>query len=186
MSTKRTEILATARKLFAEVGFHAVGVDRIMAEAGTSKRTMYKYFPTKDDLINTVIEEYVAEVKSAFEHIEQAGSARDQISTLFRTVQSFLGSPGLQGCLTVRAMAEFGGSGLAVEGSCQAFKRWEIAEFEALAEGLGAADPKRLALRLTLLYEGMFAYTQVMREAPPMEVIDWVSEILDAETKWAE
>lgn len=182
MSTKRTEILATARRLFSQDGFHAVGVDRIMAEAGISKRTMYRYFPTKNDLINSVIEGYVADVKGAFEQIEQAGSARDQIASLFRTVQSFLGSPGMQGCLTVRAMAEFGGTGLEVESSCQAFKRWELAEFEALAERLGAADPRRLAVRLTLIYEGMFAYTQVMREPPPMEVLDWVSEILDAES----
>jgi hypothetical protein len=37
-------------------------------------------------------------------------------------------------------------------------------------------------LRLLIIYEGMFAYTQVMRTAPPVEVVEWVRELLERET----
>src|SRR6266566_2638293 len=44
-------ILATTDRLFYEQGIRAVGVDTVAAEAGISKRTLYNYYPSKDDLI---------------------------------------------------------------------------------------------------------------------------------------
>ena len=55
-------ILAAADKLFYEQGIRAVGVDSIAAEAGVSKRTLYNYYPTKDDLI-------AAYLTARFKHI---------------------------------------------------------------------------------------------------------------------
>ena len=47
----RERILETADRLFYGQGIRAVGVDTIAAEIGISKRTLYNYFPSKDDLI---------------------------------------------------------------------------------------------------------------------------------------
>ena len=47
----RDRILNTADRLFYATGIHAVGVDRIIAEAGVARATFYRHFPTKDDLI---------------------------------------------------------------------------------------------------------------------------------------
>ena len=44
-------ILETADRLFYGQGIRAVGVDTIAAEIGISKRTLYNYFPSKDELI---------------------------------------------------------------------------------------------------------------------------------------
>src|SRR5437899_12034002 len=44
-------ILETADLLFYNQGIRAVGVDTIAAEIGISKRTLYNYFPSKDELI---------------------------------------------------------------------------------------------------------------------------------------
>ena len=44
-------ILATADRLFYRQGIRMIGVDTIAAEIGISKRTLYNYFPSKDDLI---------------------------------------------------------------------------------------------------------------------------------------
>ena len=43
-------ILETAGRLFYGQGIRAVGVDTIAAEIGISKRTLYNYFPSKDEL----------------------------------------------------------------------------------------------------------------------------------------
>lgn len=47
----RERILDTAGRLFYGQGIRAVGVDTIAAEIGISKRTLYNYFPSKDELI---------------------------------------------------------------------------------------------------------------------------------------
>src|SRR5688500_17714868 len=47
----RERLLATAIELFYRHGFGAVGVDRVIAEAGVTKTTFYKHFEGKDDLM---------------------------------------------------------------------------------------------------------------------------------------
>ena len=47
----RERILETAERLFYAEGIRAVGVDRIIAEAGVAKMTLYNHFASKDDLI---------------------------------------------------------------------------------------------------------------------------------------
>ena len=46
----RERILAAADKLFYAQGIRAVGVDAVAAQADVSKRTLYAYFRSKDDL----------------------------------------------------------------------------------------------------------------------------------------
>ncbi len=53
---KRDDILATATRLFGEHGYHAVGVDRIRDEAEVSKMTLYHHFPSKEALVEAVLE----------------------------------------------------------------------------------------------------------------------------------
>ena len=50
-SLARNRLLATATRLFYAEGIHAVGIDRIIAEAGVAKATFYNHFPSKDDLV---------------------------------------------------------------------------------------------------------------------------------------
>jgi AcrR family transcriptional regulator len=47
----RSRLLETACILFYKYGVHAVGIDRVIAEAGVSKATLYRHFPTKDHLV---------------------------------------------------------------------------------------------------------------------------------------
>jgi AcrR family transcriptional regulator len=54
--TARDRILRTASELFYKHGFHAVGIDLIIERAGVAKATLYRHFPTKDDLIAAYLE----------------------------------------------------------------------------------------------------------------------------------
>ena len=52
----RERILQTAERLFYRDGYRAVGVDTIVAESGVAKMTLYRHFPSKDDLIVVYLE----------------------------------------------------------------------------------------------------------------------------------
>ncbi|RWX58770.1 TetR/AcrR family transcriptional regulator, partial [Mesorhizobium sp. M4B.F.Ca.ET.089.01.1.1] len=55
-SAKRQHVVDTAYALFKRDGFHATGIDRIIAEADIAKMTMYRNFPSKDELIVAVLD----------------------------------------------------------------------------------------------------------------------------------
>jgi AcrR family transcriptional regulator len=57
----RERIVAAARTLFAREGLDA-SVEDITREAGVGMGTLYRHFPTKDDLIDAVLEDALAEL----------------------------------------------------------------------------------------------------------------------------
>jgi AcrR family transcriptional regulator len=62
----RELLLAAAAEAFAEQGLD-VGVAEIARRAGVGTATLFRRFPTKDDLVLAVVEQRVAEVVRAFE-----------------------------------------------------------------------------------------------------------------------
>jgi AcrR family transcriptional regulator len=51
---KKTAIMDAALKLFTERGFHGTSTAQISKEAGVGTGTLFIYFPTKEDLINSL------------------------------------------------------------------------------------------------------------------------------------
>jgi len=51
---KKTAIMEAALKLFTERGFHGTSTAEISKEAGVATGTLFNYFPTKEDLINSL------------------------------------------------------------------------------------------------------------------------------------
>lgn len=54
-SAKREQILTAATRLFVRHGYTATSMDAVVAEAGVSKQTLYRYFPSKADLLSAFI-----------------------------------------------------------------------------------------------------------------------------------
>lgn len=52
----RARILDATRTVFARVGYHGLSVELVLAEAGLSRPTFYKYFRSTDEPIELVIE----------------------------------------------------------------------------------------------------------------------------------
>ena len=50
-SAARERILSTAHDLFYQHGVRATGIDKVIAESGVTKVTLYRHFPSKNDLI---------------------------------------------------------------------------------------------------------------------------------------
>jgi TetR/AcrR family transcriptional repressor of mexJK operon len=58
---KRDQILTGARRVFLRDGFAAASTDDVAAEAGVSKRTLYAYYPSKEDLFVDVLRKLTIE-----------------------------------------------------------------------------------------------------------------------------
>ncbi|MCP4245656.1 MAG: helix-turn-helix transcriptional regulator, partial [bacterium] len=54
--SKKDQLVSVALDLFCRHGFHATGIDTIVAEAGVAKMTLYKHFRSKEDLVVAALE----------------------------------------------------------------------------------------------------------------------------------
>ncbi len=180
-SQKRQQIIEAAYQLFRENGFYATGVDLIMRTAKVSKRTLYKYFPTKNELIVVVLEYYRTTYR---EHIDdllthEEGNNRKKILLIFEDAMTWFDDTNFHGCLAVNAMGEFSGKDESIENSCVRFKHWEIDLLNTLTSGLGVKKPEQLAYKLFVLLEGMSSIAHVKRESCPVDMIAMVNQIID-------
>src|SRR6201992_1787906 len=81
---KKLEIVKYAFDRLYEGGFHATGMEAALAGSGISKRTLYKYFPSKEDLIEAVLRLYSEViVDQLFGPVANLGDPRQQIIAFF-------------------------------------------------------------------------------------------------------
>src|SRR3954463_1350576 len=59
-SAARQRILETADRLFYDEGIHAVGIQRVIAEASVTRVTLYRHFASKEDLIAAYLQRRAA------------------------------------------------------------------------------------------------------------------------------
>lgn len=154
--SKRDILIGTARDLFIAQGFHAVGVDTILKKAGISKRTLYKYFRSKEDLILAVIRHYDETFRNYLmrEVDARESTAAEQLLVIFDVAEEWFSEANFHGCIAVKAIGEYAEKNKAIQRSCEEFIRLIGEYMEELAIQAGARDPQRLAGELVLLFEG--------------------------------
>ena len=145
----------TAGRLFYARGIRAVGVELIADEAGTTKKTLYDRFGSKDALVALYLRRRAEHWQTvALDRLARHPEpGRDRVLLVFDALDDWL-SEQWRGCAFVNAYAEIGGTdhpGLPV---VRAEKAWMRQLFVALVEEAGYDDPVGLGGQLHLLYEG--------------------------------
>jgi AcrR family transcriptional regulator len=166
--TKRDEIVRTAYEIFYKHGFHATGVERLLADTGISKRTLYKHFRSKEDLIVAAIAHYQDTLFGALpgELRRLAGDdPKRQLLGIFDLRREAFERGDFTGCFAINAKVEFEGKHGGVETACVRFSRDLEALMRELCEQAGYGDPAQIARQLTLLLEGTIIYAQIHRDA---------------------
>lgn len=158
----RDRLLGAATKLFYRDGFHAVGIDRILDEAGVAKMTLYNHFPSKDTLIAEALRQRAALFEKGFKRDVMAVPApRKRLLALFDALDAWFKTPDFQGCMFVAAAAEFHDPAHPARVVAADHKRALLAFVLRLAKDAEAKDPATLALRLALLIDGAIAVAHV-------------------------
>ncbi len=108
-ATTRDRLIDTAMDLFFEHGFHAVGVDRVIAEVGVTKTTFYNHFESKDELILAVIRRRDRWEIRNFTDALRAGSddPRARLMGVFDLIHRRFTAPEYRGCIFLNAASEF-------------------------------------------------------------------------------
>lgn len=84
---QRRRILDAAIRVFSQGGFHATGMQAVCAEAGMSPGALYRYFPSKEAIIEAIVERDRAEIP---EQLNPLLEAEDVVSALIESARQFM------------------------------------------------------------------------------------------------
>lgn len=90
---KRAQIIAIAREHFFEKGFEGASMSAIAAQLGGSKRTLWSYFPSKEELFSSVVEDTAASIRGGIDFSAAGDSPLDQLTHLARTIIERMTAP---------------------------------------------------------------------------------------------
>jgi len=154
--TKRDELVQKALPVFYRHGFHATGMDRLAAETGISKTSMYKHFRTKEDLILAALRLRDEQFRNWLcrRTEERAATPRGQLLAMFEALGEWFARPEFQSCMFIKASGEYPEAGHPIHAQSAEHKRLIFTYVRDLAKRAGARDPDALAHQLVLLQEG--------------------------------
>ena len=168
VSQKREHLVERALALFNAHGYHATGIDRILADAGVAKMTLYNHFKSKDELILAALkardERFRHWLRRRVEKL--ADSPRERLLAIFDALAEWYAHPDFHGCMFANAAAEYQEPGNPIIAAAADHKHHNYQYIHDLAVAAGATRPKQLAAQLVLLIEGATSITQIDREAP--------------------
>jgi AcrR family transcriptional regulator len=154
--TPRERILRTAYDLFCREGLHAVGVDRIVAEAGVAKMSLYRHFHSKDELVLAVLQRrkqlwtdwLMQEVE------RRASTPQARLLAIFDVLHDWFRRKDYEGCLFANSLLETHDRRSPVGAACVTQLATVRAFVRGLTEETGITDPDGFARQWQILMLG--------------------------------
>jgi AcrR family transcriptional regulator len=152
----RGRILAAAYELFASRGIRDVGVDEVVERAGVAKGTLYRHFPSKDDLVIAFLE--LREERWTLDWVEGEARRRgttpeEQLLAIFSLFDEWFHREDFEACSFINVLLEMGPAHPAGKASVQ-----HLANIRSivrkLAEESGLRDPESFARSWHILMKG--------------------------------
>ena len=162
-SQRREHLVATAVDLFSEHGFHATGIDAILAKAGVSKKTLYRHFRSKDELILAALKKHDGVFRNDFmRQVEaRADTPEERLLAVYDVARDWFAHNKFFGCMFINAVGEHSAARSPLRKVCQENKAMLRGFIRELCVDAGLKNPERLSRQLMLLLEGATVTAQV-------------------------
>jgi AcrR family transcriptional regulator len=152
----RERILDTAYDLFSHRGIRDVGVDEVIAKAGVAKATLYRHFPSKDDLVLAFLER--RDQRWTHEWLEAEAKRRgntpeEQLLAIFDVFGEWFRRDDYEACAFINVLFEMGADHSAGK-ACVSYLEGIRAVVRGLAEEAGLRDPASFARSWHIIQKG--------------------------------
>ncbi len=156
-SPARDKVLAAATRIFYSEGVNAVGIDRVIAEAGVTRATLYRHFPSKQALVTTYVEEADRTLREQVDALSEGDSApADVLRAIAEGIAESIRSSGFRGCAFINAATEFPDRRDPVHRAVLAHRAWFFGAIRDLFEQLGRGSDDA-ARQFVMLRDGAMA-----------------------------
>jgi AcrR family transcriptional regulator len=153
----RERVSRAAYELFSRDGTRAVGIDAVIARAGTAKMTLYRNFPSKDDLILDFLrrrEQLWTREWLEAESRRRGETPRQQLLAIFDVFSEWFSKPDFDGCAFLTTMIETNDPGHPVHQAAVGHLANIRAYLGELAAEAGIADADGFARKWHILMKG--------------------------------
>jgi len=177
--TPKDKVFQTAARLFYQNGYRAIGVDMLAAESGIGKMTLYRHYPSKDDLIVAYLKESNEIFWRNFDLVTgEVRTPREKLLAFFEALQEYVNTPACHGCPFLNVATEYPqidypGHQVAIE-----HKQSVRARFRQLANEAGVRSPAVLADQLFLLMDGAYMASRMFGPKNPAAHLAETARIL--------
>ncbi|CRM53535.1 MULTISPECIES: TetR/AcrR family transcriptional regulator [Pseudomonas] len=162
----RDIILDVTEKLIYRHGIAATGMDLLVKTAGVSRKSIYRYFANKDELVIAALqrrdERWMHWLRT---HVERSNDSGERLLALFSALKSWFGSADFRGCAFINTSGETGNAQDPVRLLAKAHKRKLFEYALELCHAHGTPDPERQAAQLLILIDGAITVALVMGDS---------------------
>ncbi|NEN89013.1 MAG: TetR/AcrR family transcriptional regulator [Okeania sp. SIO3H1] len=152
----RQQILETASQLFYQKGIQNVGINEIIATSGVAKRTLYRHFTSKDELIEAVMKHRATEWLNWFEMAvrDRGNTAKERLLATFDILREWYASPNFRGCPFINAVLEIADASHPAHDVSVGVRESIRMQIKHLAEEVGVTDAESFSQQYLLLIGG--------------------------------
>lgn len=156
-SDRAQHLIETALELFYRNGFHATGIDTVLAKANVSKMTLYNHFGSKEELILSALRLRDLRWRKWFISATEknAETPRERLLATFDALHEWVNSRKFYGCMFINASAEFPKRADPIHKAAAEHKKLVYDYILSLTKAAGAKDSTGLARHIFLLNEGV-------------------------------
>lgn len=169
----RERILTTASNLFYRRGVRAVGVDLVIEEAGVAKTSLYRYFPTKDDLIVAFLEREDVQFWSTWDDVgkQHANDPVAELDAHMSWIGERLSRSNYRGCPQINVAAEFAEHDHPARRVARVHMHALRERLAGIARRLDVTKPGALAAQLAVLVNGAFVSSELLAPEEATETL---------------
>ncbi|WP_305093441.1 TetR/AcrR family transcriptional regulator [Prescottella sp. R16] len=162
-------LLATATELFAANGIRAVGIDRILAESGVAKASLYSSFGSKDALVRAYLEGLDMRDRARWaDAVAAVDDPLDRVYTFFDLAAASAPVRNFRGCQYLNAATEFPVGEESVLAPVRDHRNWVLERITENLVAAGCPDAATLAARVQLIYDGALAGSKFTHSEDPI------------------
>lgn len=162
-SEVREKLLETTEDLIYRNGIHATGMDLLVKTSGVSRKSIYKYFGTKDELVAEVLKRRDERWMDWFRtEVERAETPEARLLEIFSVLKGWFESSGFRGCAFINTAGETGDPQAPVRLVAKEHKEKLLEFVKEICQQYGAADPDALARQLLVLIDGAITVAHVL------------------------
>ncbi len=157
---RRALVLDAATRLFTSHGVHAVGMDRVIAETGLGKMSVYRVFATKDELIGAYLDRLAEQILTMIDRdIESAEHPRAALHAILDGVEHDLGRSDFRGCPFANAAGEYDDRDHPARRVAREYRAALLDRLDLTARGIDPVRGAVLARQLAVLIDGAYLST---------------------------